>query len=155
MQEIPAEILPILPVVGPLCKTFLAVEELVETAKSNKEALRVVHELCDLVIKGFLAPRKNHRWLPKEGFEALTEYVGRAKAVAVLCNKTGFKAFFRRFLLAHQICDDIASIRSDVLAFVMVNTLLLADGSHVSKPQSRLGNPACALLPPPHTRMWA
>lgn len=112
------------------------------------EALRVLHELCDLVIKGFLAPRKNHRWLPKEGFEALTEYVGRAEAVAVSCNETGLRAFVRRLIKAREICNDIASIRSNVLGFVMVNTLVLADGSHVSKPYSRLGNPACALLAP-------
>eukprot|EP00903_Cladosiphon_okamuranus_P014963 g13850.t1 len=43
------------PVAGEVCATFLAFEELVETAISNKEDLAVLRELCDVVIKSVAA----------------------------------------------------------------------------------------------------
>ena len=43
-QEIPEDLLP---VVAAVYKAFLALEKLVETAKSNHEALSTIHQLYD------------------------------------------------------------------------------------------------------------
>ena len=123
LQEIPAGVLPVF-------KAFLAIEQLVETAKSNKEALSTLHKLCDVVIKGFVAPRTGRPWLPKEGFEELQKHMERVEKVAKLC-----KGSVKGRLLARKISNDIAGIRSDILAFCAVNSLVLADGTTtVSKP---------------------
>lgn len=129
LQEIPPEVVP---VVGTLCKAFLAVEQLVETAKSNKEALSTLRQLCDVVIKGFLGPRTGHAGLPKEGFEELQKHVEEVEKVAKRCNKAGITGCLKRFVLARKISNDIAAIRSDVLAFCSVSNLVLTDGTHVS-----------------------
>lgn len=139
LQEMPAEVLP---VVGTLCKTFLALEQLVETAKSNKGALSVLRKLCNVVIKGVLVSRTNRPFLPNEGFAELKKHVDKVEKVAKLCNRVGIRGSVERFVLARKISSDIASIRNDVLAFCSVNTLVLADDSHVSEV-------SLAALPPP------
>lgn len=126
MQEMPAG-------VGPLCKTFLAFEQLVETAKSNKEALSTLRDLCDVVIKGVLDKRSARSGLTKEGFAKLKEHVDKADEVAKLCNGVGTKKSWKRFLLTRKISKDIAAVRIDVLAFCSANTLVLGDDTNVSK----------------------
>ena len=128
LQEIPAEVLP---VVGTMCKTFLAIEQLVETARSNKEALVTLRKLCNVVIKGVLNKRSGRSGLPREGFAELKEHVDKAEEVAKLCNGVGVKGALKRFVLARKISNDIAAVRSDVLAFCSVNNLVLADDIHV------------------------
>ena len=135
LQEIPPEVLP---VVGSMCKTFLAFEELVATAKSNNEALSVLHELCDVVVKGVLVSRKDRPGLPGEGYAKLKEHVERANEIAKLCNGAGMKGSVKRFVLARKISNDIAAVRGNVLAFCSVNNLVLADDAHVSKLESCL-----------------
>eukprot|EP00752_Nemacystus_decipiens_P012587 g11147.t1 len=127
LQKMPAEALP---VVGSLCETFLAFEQLVDTARSNKGALSVLRELFEVVIKGVLDKRSGRSGLPKEGFEKLKEHVGRAEQVAKLCNGVGIKGSVKCFVLARKISDGIAAVRSHVLAFCSANNLALADDTH-------------------------
>ena len=127
-----ATLLQHMPVVGDACATYLAFQQLAGTAKSNKEALSTLRKLCDVVIKGVLISRANRPGLPEEGFVELKEHVDKAEKVAKLCNGVGVKGRLKRFVLARKISNDIAAIRSNVLAFCSVNNLVLADGTYVS-----------------------
>lgn len=118
MQEVP--------LVGIVCKTFLSFEKLVDTARSNKENLAVLRDLCDVVIKGVLDKRSDRSVLLK-GFKALEKHTKRAKEVAKLCNGR-----VKPFLLASKICKEIAAVRKDVLDFLTANELVLANELHVS-----------------------
>lgn len=124
---VPAEALP---VVGTLRKTLLAFEQLVKTARSNKDDLTELRGLCDVVVKGVLDKRPRRSGLPKEGFEKLKEHLGRAESVAKLCNGVGIEGSVKRVVLARKISNEIAAIRSDVLAFCSMNNL--ADDTVVS-----------------------
>lgn len=130
MQEVP--------VAGLACKTFLAFEQLVDTAKSNKEDLATLRDLCEVVIEGVLEKRSGPPGLLEEGFTKLREHVGRAEDVAKLCNGRA-----RQFFLARKICKDIAAVRNDVLAFCAANNLVLANGIHVSS-QTLLSRADCS-----------
>lgn len=121
------------PIVGMVCKTFLSFEQLVQTARSNKEDLAVLLELCDVVITGVLDNREERPALFK-GFVALEKHVKKAGKVAKRCNGVGLKDKMRQFVLARSICRDIVSVRNDVLAFCTANNLVLANEIHVSKP---------------------
>lgn len=114
------------PIVGIVCKTFLSLEQLVETAKSNKDDLAVLLELCDVMIKGLLDKREDRLGLFK-GFVALEKCVSSAKQIAKLCNGRPSKLF----ILTRKICKDIASVRSDLLAFAAANLAVLAVETHV------------------------
>ncbi|CAN0419102.1 unnamed protein product, partial [Ectocarpus fasciculatus] len=116
MQEVP--------LVGIVCKTFLSFEKLVDTARSNKEDLAVLRDLCDVVIEGVLDKRSDRSVLLK-GFKALENHTKRAKEVAKLCNGR-----VKPFLLASKICRDIAAVRKDVLDFCTANGLILANDLH-------------------------
>ncbi len=114
------------PIVGIVCKTFLSLEQLVETAKGNKDELAVLLELCGVVIEGLLDKRADRSGLFK-GFKALEKCVSSAKAVAKRCN-----GLVKPFILARKICKEIASVRSDLLAFCTMNDLVLTNDIHVS-----------------------
>lgn len=120
MQEIP--------VVGLACKTFLAFEQLVDTARSNKEDLATLRDLCEVVIEGVLDKRSDRSSLLNDRFAKLEEHVNKAKEVAKLCNGRA-----KQFFLARKICKDIAAVRNDVLAFCAANNLDLANEVHVSE----------------------
>ncbi|CBJ32995.1 expressed unknown protein [Ectocarpus siliculosus] len=125
LQEMPAEVVPIL---GTVCKTFLAFEQLAETAKSNREALSMLQDLCKSVVNGVLDSRKERPSILKEGFAQLQEQVDKAVEVAKLCNGS----CMRRLLWARKIRNDIAGIRADVLAYCAVINLVLADDIHAN-----------------------
>lgn len=114
------------PVVGLVCKTFIVFEQLVDTARSNKEDLATLRDLCEVVIKGVLDKRSVHSGLLEEGFMTLEQHVNRAKEVATLCNGR-----VKQFVLSRRICSDIAAVRNDVLAFCAANNLALASDIHV------------------------
>eukprot|EP00752_Nemacystus_decipiens_P008099 g7240.t1 len=116
------------PVVGEVCAAFLGFQQLVDTARSNREALCTLGELCDVVIKGGLH-KLSERSGPFEGFVGLKKHVGRAGEIAKLCNGVGVKGAVKRFVLARRISNDIAAIRSDVLAFCSVNNLAISVAS--------------------------
>lgn len=113
------------PLVGIVCKTFLSLEQLVETAKSNKGDLAVLLELCYVVIEGLLDKRSDRSGLFK-GFVVLDKCVARAKDVAKRCNGR-----VKPFILARKICREIASVRSDLLAFCSTNNLVLSNDTNV------------------------
>lgn len=117
------------PVVGIVCKTFLAFEQFVETARSNKEDLATLRDLCAVVITGVLDKRPDHSGLFKEGFVALEKHVKKAEEVAQLCNGGRVK----RLVLARRICKDIVSVRNNVLAFCTANDVVIANDVHVSR----------------------
>lgn len=119
MQEVP--------VVGLACKTFLAFEQLVDTAQSNKKDFATLRGLCKVVFEGVLDKRSGAPGLLEEGFTKLNEHVGRAEQVAKLCNGR-----VNQFVLARKICKDIAAVRNDVLAFCTANNLVLASDVYVS-----------------------
>lgn len=116
------------PVVSVVCKTFLAFEQLVDTARSNKEDLATLLELCGVVIEGLLNKRWDRSGLFK-GFTALEKHVNKAREVAELCNGAGRVA---RFVLARKISRDVASARHDVLDFCATNDLVLTNDILVS-----------------------
>lgn len=128
MSEV-ASLLEDVPIVGFVCKTFLAFEQLVGTAKSNKEDLVVLRDMCEVVITGVLDKRSDRSDLLK-GFEALDKHVRKAKEVARQCNTNGR---MKQFLLAGKICKEISAVRSDVLAFSTVNSLVLDNDINVSR----------------------
>ncbi|CAN0136161.1 unnamed protein product [Hapterophycus canaliculatus] len=123
-----AHVMQEVPVVGIVCRTYLLLEQLVDTAGSNKEDLATLRDLCEVVIKGVLDKRSNSRVL-QEGFTKLREHVQKAKDVAQLCNKRGMA----KYVLARKTCKEIAAVRSNVLAFCATNNLVLTDDIHVSK----------------------
>lgn len=122
------------PVVGLVCKIFLAFEKLVDTARSNRDDLAVLRELCEVVIAGVLDKRSDRSGL-LTGFRALETHVKTAAEVARLCNGRA-----RPFLLARKICKDIAGVKNDVLAFCAANNLVLATDLHVSTVCISLGS---------------
>ena len=120
------------PIVGIVCKTFLSLEQLIETAKSNKDDLGVLRDLNGVVIKGVLEKRADRSGLFK-GFEALEKHVATAEAIARRCNGAGIGDKMKRGLLARKICKDIAGAKSEVLAFCTANNLVLNNDIHVRK----------------------
>lgn len=119
------------PIAGVVCKTFLGLEQLVETAKSNKEELTVLRNLCDVVIKGVLK-RSSDRSGLREGFVYLQDHVKKAEGVAKLCNGAGIREGMKQFVLARRICKDIASVKENVVAFSTTINLVLTNDLHVS-----------------------
>lgn len=115
------------PIVSIVCKTFLSFEQLVETARSNKEDLATLLELCGVVIEGLLDKRSDRTGLFK-GFTALENHVNKAKEVANLCNGR-----VRRLILPGKICREIIAVRNDILAFCTAINLVFAHDTHVSK----------------------
>ena len=126
------------PIVGIVCKTFLSLEQLVETAKSNKDDLAALLELCGVVIKDVLDKRSERSGL-HIGFEALEKHVKKAEKVALLCNGESMGDKMKQWILARKICKDIAGARSDVLAFCTANNLVLANETHVRVGASTFG----------------
>lgn len=121
------------PIVGIVCKTFLSFEQLVQTARSNKDDLKVLLELCDVVITGVLDNRSERPAALFKGFVALEKHVKKAGRVAKRCNGVSIKDKMRQFVLARSICRDIVAVRNDVLAFCTANNLVLANDIHVSR----------------------
>lgn len=103
MQEVP--------LVGIVCKTFLSFEKLVDTARSNKEDLAVLRDLCDVVIEVVLERRSDRSGLLKR-FKALEMHMKRAEVAAKLCSGRV------SFMFAKKISRDIAAVRKDLLDFV-------------------------------------
>lgn len=71
----------------PVCEKrphFLQLEQLVETAKSNKDDLAVLLEVCDVVVKGVVDKRSNRKGL-ETGFKETEKCVSRARDVAKRC----------------------------------------------------------------------
>ena len=119
MQEVP--------VVGIVCKTYLAFEQLVDTAKSNQGDLATLRDLCRDGITKVLENRKDHPGLLKKNFAKLEEHVLKAEELARRCNGDCTAKKIKRVVFARKISKDIAAIRSDILAFCEVATLALAD----------------------------
>lgn len=120
------------PVVGDVCSTLLVFGQLVETAKSNKEELAVLRELCDVVIKGFLQRSSGLRDEAAHGFQSLKQHIDKARTVAKLCNGAGIRKGVKKFILAGKICKDIAAVRKNVHDFSVANNLVLTHALHVS-----------------------
>lgn len=127
-----AALLQAAPVVGDVCATLLAFGQLVDTAKSNKEELAVLRELCDVVIKGFLTRSSGLQEEAAQGFQSLKQHVDKAKTVAKLCNGVGIRKGVKKFILAGKICKDIAAVRKNVHDFSAANNLVLTHALHVS-----------------------
>eukprot|EP00903_Cladosiphon_okamuranus_P012145 g11394.t1 len=127
LQEIPlavasevAGLVQDVPIVSIVCKTFLAFEALVDTAKSNKEDLTTLLELCGVVIEGLLDKRSDRTGLFK-GFTALENHVNKAKEVAHLCNGR-----VRMLILSRKVCREIMAVRNDILAFCTTTNLVFS-----------------------------
>lgn len=134
LQEVPvavtseaAYVLQDVPIVSIVFKTFLSLEQLVETASSNKDDLANLSELIEVVIEGLLDKRSDRSGLFK-GFTALEKHVHKAKEVANLCNGR-----VRRVILSRKICKDIISVRNDILGFCTATNLVITHDTHVSK----------------------
>lgn len=112
-----------------VCATYLAFEELVETAKSNKEDLAVLRELCDVVIKSFLRERCSENYSPEieQSFQSLERYMEGAREIAQECNGR-----VNRIALSRKISKDIAAVRKNVLDFSVMISVALAHDLHVS-----------------------
>lgn len=128
LQEIPA--------VGIACKTYLAFEDLVQTATSNKLELGVLQELCGLVLKRYVKrctdnKQREHRGGLRDELVALENHIKSAEDVAGLCNGKGLKRL-RHLTLCRKICNEITSVRKNVLEFCTVNNLVLTNELHVS-----------------------
>ena len=134
MQEVP--------ILGIVCKAFLAFEQLVETARSNQSDLATLRDLCNGVIKGVLKQRKNRPGFLAPGFTKLEQHVRQAEQVAKLCTGDRRRDKVKRAVLASKISKDIEAVRSDILAFCVVNDLALADDIHVSLPPYFQGLPS-------------
>ena len=118
------------PIVGIVCKTFLSLEQLVDTANSNKDDLAALLELCDVVIKGVLDKRSDRSGL-RMGFKALDKCVSGAEDLAKRCNGVSIGDKMKRGILARKICKEIASARDDLLALCTANNLALTDDTNV------------------------
>ena len=116
------------PLAGEMCATFLAFEELVDTAKSRKEDLAVLRELCDVVIKSVL---RGISWGNSCGIEEalrrLKEHMDGARDVAQLCNGR-----VKQFLLSRKISRDLVAIKQKLLDFSTVINVSLTHELHVS-----------------------
>ncbi|CAN0107958.1 unnamed protein product [Ectocarpus fasciculatus] len=113
------------PVVGIVCKTFLSFEQLVDTARSNKDDLATLRELCGVVVTGVLDKRSDRSGLSK-GFVALEKHMNKAEEVAQLCNGEPLK----RNVLARRICEEIVSVRNDVVEFCAGNDVVITNDTH-------------------------
>ena len=125
MQEVP--------MVGIVCKTFLALEHLVDTARSNKDDLATLRDLCGAGIKGVVDKRESRPGVLEEGFAKLGGHLLKAEELAKLCSGDRRRDKMKRAVMARKISRDIAAVRSDILAFCTANTLVLADDTHVSR----------------------
>ncbi|CAB1115136.1 unnamed protein product [Ectocarpus sp. CCAP 1310/34] len=121
-----AHLLEEFPVVGTVCKTFLAFEQLVETARSNKDDLATLRELCCVVVAGVLDKRSDRSGLSKR-FEALEKHVNKAEEVAQLCNSSGR---VKRKVLARRICEDIVSVMNNVVEFCAANNVAISNDTN-------------------------
>lgn len=133
------------PLAGEICATFLAFEELVDTAKSNKEDLAVLRELCDVVIKIFFKRERRAEysaWI-EEAFQRLQKHMDGAREVAQLCNGR-----VKQILLGRKISRDIASVKQKLLDFSTTINVALTHELHVSSFRSP---PLCCLLIPSRT----
>lgn len=117
-----------MPALSVVCKTLLGFEKLVETARSNKEELGVLLELCAMVT-GTLQ-RDPGRADLRDSFEKLAKHVKTAHAVATLCNEKGLKRV-QRFALSRRICNDIVAAKANVINFTITTSLVLTDDIHV------------------------
>ncbi|CAM9562379.1 unnamed protein product, partial [Ectocarpus sp. 8 AP-2014] len=124
LQEIPA--------VGIACKTYLAFEDLVQTATSNKLELCVLGELLELVLQRYVkrwAEREHHQGCLREEVIALENHIKSAEGVAGLCNGKGLKRL-KQLALCRRICNEIESVRKNVLHFCTVHNLVLNSELH-------------------------
>ena len=119
------------PVVGDVCATFLSFQELVETARGNKEDLANLRELCDVVIKGALEQNSDRLGL-FQGFVALEKHVKKAEEVAKLCSGVGVTKSAKRFVLSRKISKEIAVISNNIVSLCAANTLAFAEDTRVS-----------------------
>lgn len=121
------------PAVGVVCKTFLAFESLVERAKSNKDELVVLLELCRIIFKGILERRldSSGRTALHEGLDALARHVERAKVVANMCSGKRMKRL-SQLTLSRKISKEIAAVRRDVLDFSAAVNVVINKHLHVS-----------------------
>lgn len=132
-----ATLLQQVPVVGGVCATFLSLQKLVETARSNEEDLANLCDLCDVVIKGVLDKHSDRSGL-YQGFVALEVHVKKAEEVAKRCNGVGRKRSLKRFFLTRKTSDAIAAIRSNILSLTTANTLALTEETLVSTKSASL-----------------
>ncbi|CAN0014526.1 unnamed protein product, partial [Ectocarpus sp. 6 AP-2014] len=123
LQEIPA--------VGIACKTYLAFEDLVQTATSNKLELAVLGELIDLILQRYVKrwAEREHQGRLREEVIALEKHLKSAEGVAGLCNGRGLKRL-KQLALCRRICNEIESVRKKVLHFCTINNLVLTSELH-------------------------
>lgn len=149
LAEFPAEVVP---GIGAVCKTLLIVEGLVHTARSNKDELAVLLELCDVVSRGAL-DRCSNRSGEFHGLTALAKHVDSVKDIAERCNyKGGRLAALGRVALSRKISKDIAAVRANVRDFATANNFALNTGLHVSYTELCLGGASKYLLQLPLSR---
>lgn len=126
-----AELLQGVPVVGDVCTTFLAFEELAKTAASNKQDLIVLAELCDVVIKGVLERCSERSPVLGEAFRNLEKHVKGAEDAAQLCHGKGMKRV-KQVALSGKISRDIAAVRENVRDCSIAFNLVVGQDLHVS-----------------------
>ena len=115
------------PIAGEVFATFLAFEQLVDTARSNKEELVVLRELCDVVIKGVLEQCAERASVLEESFQKLKKYVNGAKEAAEQC-----KGGMKQLILSRKISKDIAAVRKNVLDFSVAINIVIGQDLSVS-----------------------
>lgn len=127
-----AGVLSEVPVLGIVCKAYLTIEELVSTAKSNKEDLAYLRDLFDGEIKKLLKKRKSRRGFLDQEFSKLQTLVLKAEGVAALCNGDRCRDKMKRAILARKISKDIGAIKSDIQLFCSTIGFVLNDATYVS-----------------------
>lgn len=149
LQEVPeaealeaAGLLQEVPIVGIVCKTFLQLEQFVETAKSNEGELAVLLMVCDVVVKGLLDKRSNRKGLER-GFKEIEKCMSTAKAVAKRCNGTSPRDMMRQKKMARRNCKDIESVMNHLKAFCTASNLVIDDDTNVSRVRLDVSSAQC------------
>ena len=121
------------PLAGEMCATFLAFEELVDTAKSSKEDLAVLRELCDVVIKSVLRGISlGNSCGIEEALRRLKNHMDGARDVAQLCQLCNGCGRVKQILLSRKISRDLVAIKQKLLDFSTVINVSLTHELHVS-----------------------
>eukprot|EP00903_Cladosiphon_okamuranus_P011386 g10730.t1 len=103
------------PVVGAVFAAFLTLKELVEKAKSNKEDLASLLDLCNVVIKRVLRERAEGE-LEKD-FRTLEKHLMEAKQVAQRCGDGPRNHLLHRLFLGSVISRRMAAVEKTLLDF--------------------------------------
>ena len=121
MQEVP--------IVGIVCKIYLTVEQLVDTARSNKDDLAKLKVLCDGTIRLVLKNRTRRPGFLEEEFGTLEPIVRKAEELVKSCNGDRCCDKMKRVVLARKISKDIAAVKNDIMVFCQVINFAFADAA--------------------------